>query len=243
MVRLLLLFEKNRKFLLQIVILLFFLVKTNIAASNVITILNEGCNYSMDVPEGWDTIPQAVIKEKLQQYTYNIDLGIFPLSQKDYFNGNYALIAFAPSIKSLNLSTFDQIVSETKKQMNQGEINNDTLRVQFIQTHTEVKEGAYSIYNYYKVWYHSDSLDNCELLRLTKFGYILVLAYKNGIAETMPIEKVSALLSKSISVQPDYIYSEPQKKGLSLKNIFISLAIGIFVYVLITGFSKLKKKK
>jgi hypothetical protein len=233
---------ENTYFLLIVMgVILCGLSCINISASVVVPINNNSCKYSVELPQGWDTIPKVAIKEKLQQY--NVDLGIYPVNQKEFFSGNYAFFVFTPSIKSLNLLTFDQIASETKKQMNQAEIKNDTLRVCFIQTDTEVKNSAYSIYNYFKVWYRADSLDNCQLLRLTKFGYIMVLTYKKGIAEAMPIEKVSALLSKTISVQPDYAYSEPDKKRFGLKHILISLAIGIFVYVVITGISKLKKQR
>jgi len=221
--------------------LLFFYGNVEIKASNAVTILNKGCNYSINIPEGWDTIPNTVLQEKLKQY--NADLGIYPITQKDYFNGNYALFVFVPTIKTLNLLTFEQIVSEQEKQKKQGEINNDTLHVRFIQAYPEVKDGAYSIYRYYKAQHRSDSLNTCQALRLTKFGYVMVLAYQKDIAGTIPIEKVSALLSGSISVQPDYIYSEPQKKGISLKHILISLAIGVLAYVVITVISKIKKKK
>ena len=221
--------------------LFFVCININANVSNIVTILNKGCNYSVDIPTGWDTIPKAVLKEKFKQY--NVDLGIYPCIQKEYFSGNYALFAFIPTLKSLNLLTFNQIISEQKNLMKQGAIINDTLDVQFIQTDTEVIDGAYSIYSYYKIQHRSDLLNMCQAFRLTKFGYIMILTYQKEIAEAMPVEKVSALLSKSISVQSNYIYSEPQKKGFSLKNILISLAIGVFVYVLIMGISKLQKKK
>ena len=126
---------------------LFFYGGIETTASNVVDILNKGCSYSVDVPEGWDTIPKTVLKEKLKQY--DADLGIYLLSQEDYFSGNYAFFAFAPSIKPLNLLRFDQIVSDTKSQIKQGEIDNDTLRVRFIKMDLRKDDNAYSIYNYY----------------------------------------------------------------------------------------------
>ena len=193
-----------------LLILLFLYGTIELTASNVVTVTNQGCNYSVAIPAGWDTIPQTIIKERLQQY--NVDLGIYPITQEDYFAGNYALFTFIPTLKSLNQLTFNQIVSDQKNLIHQGEVGNDTLRVRFIQTHSEVKDSTYSIYNRYEIRHNANSFNNCQLLRLTKFGYIMVLAYEKDTEGTIAIEEVSALLSESISIHPDYIYVEPRKK-------------------------------
>jgi len=212
--------KANNAILRIYVLLILFLIfgKAEVTASNVINISNSGCKYSVEIPEGWDTIPKIALQEKSNQY--NIDLGIYPISQKDYFNGNYAFFVFTPTIRSLNLLTFEQIVSGIKNQIKQKEINNDTLQVRFIQTDTEDKDGIYTVYSYYKIQHRSDSLNNCQLFRLTKFGYIMVLAYQKDINETIPIEKVSALLSNPFPYSR-IIFTLSLRKKDSVSKIYL----------------------
>jgi hypothetical protein len=85
-------------------------------------------------------------------------------------------------------------------------------------------------------------LENWQMLYLTKLGYVSVMFYakKNGIVS---IDKAPTLFSEIITVHSDYRYQEYVKKGISLKHVFVSLVIGLAVYVIITVTSKIKKKK
>lgn len=209
------------------------------SAPKSVSLTNAACKYDVTIPEGWDTIPQAILKEKITQYS--IDSGIYPIDQEDYFKGNYVLFVFTPSLKSLSSFSFNEIVQEIAAQNEHSEIENDTLKVTLVNFYPEIKDSTYSIHSHFQIRHNADLLRNAQMLRLTKFGYVSVLAYTTPAGLLLPDEIVT-LLSDAISVQPDYIYSEPEKRGLNRTHILISLAVGILVYVLIAGFSKLKKK-
>jgi GTPase SAR1 family protein len=113
----------------------------NIPASTVVQINNKARKYTITLPQGWDTIPQSFLEERLKQF--NVDLGIYPVSQNDYTNGNYALICFIPTLQSLNAFTFKQIVADIAKSNETSELKNDTMQVYFNQMNTEVRDEKY----------------------------------------------------------------------------------------------------
>ena len=51
-----------------------------------IPIARQSCKYSIDIPDGWDTIPQNVFLQKLGKFP--LDIGLYSVCQKDYFDGN-----------------------------------------------------------------------------------------------------------------------------------------------------------
>ena len=232
--------QKQRKIALLLLMLAVSSVCIVASPPKTISVSHPTCQYDIHIPTGWDTIPQAVLRERIE--VFDVDLGIYPIAQDDYFSGNYALYVFMPTLVSLNTLRFDQIVTEITAQNKQGEILHDTLQVSFLKTYPIKNENTYSIYSYFNVQTQSNSFDNCQMLRLTNFGYIMVLLYAKG-KEALPIEEVATLLSNSVSVNPFFAYTEPEKKGLHWKHILISLAIGALVYILIAGIPKLKKKE
>lgn len=228
------------KIISTITIGLVFLFGTNMSASMTIPVSNGYCKYSITLPQGWDTIPRTVLQANLNMA--NIDLAIYPISQKKYFRGNYVVFMFTPTLKPLTEFSFKQITEEIGKQSKQGEIVNDTLNIHLIKSYTESQGGIYSMYSYYKIIHASDSLENCQKMYLTKFGYISVLSYKK-VDGQFSLDGMSFLLADVISVQPDYAYIEPARNEITLLHLLISIGIGVIVYGLITFLPKLKNKK
>jgi hypothetical protein len=212
----------------------------NVFASKVVSVNHQACKYIITLPEGWDTIPQSFLKEKEQLKPFNIDLGVYPVEQGDYTKGNYALVCFMPAVKTLNAFTFKQIVADMTKANNQGEIKTDTLQARFNKMNTVVKDGNFRIFSYYSIKKDTVAMESCQMLQPTKFGYISIMSYKKNEG-AVSMEELSALLSKTVTVHPDYKYAEYKKDGITLKHILISLTIGIIVYALITFISRKKK--
>ena len=222
----------------KIKILLFILsiICIPVFAFNV-EISQSACKYAIDVPEGWDTIPKDVLKAKLG--LLNLDLGIYPASQEDYFDGNYVLIGFMPTVNSLNKFTFEQITSDIEKMNSQGEIKNDTIKIQVVKIMPSITENF--IKSYFSIVKDTVSLESCNTLYLTKFGYISVLSYQKSDGLIL-LEDINKEMSGIIKIQQDYMYSAPLKKNISIKKIVISLSIGLLVYVVIVYFPRLKRR-
>ena len=107
---------------------------------DTIQVLQKSCKYTFVIPEGWDTIPRSVLMQKLPGYS--IDAGLYPLQQQEYFKGNYILINFLPTIKTLNGFPFKQIEEDLVK-MNEKSLlpNTDTLRVTYKGTESKKLDG------------------------------------------------------------------------------------------------------
>jgi hypothetical protein len=186
------------------------------------------CDYIISLPEGWDMIPMDTIKSKLQQQ-FNFDLGIYPVSQGTCFNGNYALIGFMPSNKMLTGFTFNQIVKMIANLNEQSIIKSDTLQVHYKKIVPDMQNIC--IRNYFSIVKDSVTMEHCQLLYLSKFGYVTVLLYQK--AAGLPLDEIQTQLAGMICIQPDYRYCEPEKGGISIRHIAISIAIGLLVYGLI----------
>ncbi|MDR0682422.1 MAG: hypothetical protein LBG15_11340 [Dysgonamonadaceae bacterium] len=213
----------------------------NVYASGIVSIDNRACKYAITLPEGWDTIPQSFLKEKLKQF--NVDMGIYPVAQGDYTKGYYALICFMPAVKTLNAFNFKQIVADFTKAGKQGEIKTDSMQIRFNKMNTKVEEGDYYIFNYYSIRKDTVALESCQMLQPTKFGYISVMSYIKNNEVAVSMDELSAQLSKIVTVHPDYKYVEYRKEGLTFIHVLISLAIGLIVYVFIMWISKKKKQR
>jgi len=201
---------------------------------------NGACKYSVALPDGWDTIPQTFITEKLQQQL-KVDAAIYPVEQSDYTEGNYALIGFMLMLKSLNAFTFKQIVAEIDKSNRLGEIHSDTINIAYAGIDTLSQNGIYRIFSRFSIEKDTVTVKSCQMLFLTKFGYVSVVAYRKG-NQGKPLNEISALLTNIISVEPDYQYKEFEKKGIGLKHILISLLIGVIVFLIISVTSKKKQQ-
>ena len=92
-----------------------------------VDISHKGCKYSIDLPSGWDTIPHDTLKKIFPRL--DLDMGLYPVSQKEYFTGNYALVGFMPVLQSLHSYSFDRIVSDMKEMNDQTKNtwNNDSI--------------------------------------------------------------------------------------------------------------------
>lgn len=62
-------------------------MESNLFASTEIPVVHPSCEYTMQIPEGWDIIPLDTVKSKLAGIEF--DSGIYPVCQGHYFNGNY----------------------------------------------------------------------------------------------------------------------------------------------------------
>jgi hypothetical protein len=207
----------------------------NLFASGEVPITHPSCKYTVQYPEGWDTVPLDTIKNRLKNTAF--DLGIYPVSQKHYFDGNYILTGFMPVMRSLSSFTFDQIVRDVTAQNKQSEIVSDTMDVRFVKIVPDA--GNRCLHSYFSIRKDTVTLENCQSLYLTKFGYVTVLFYRK--ADAIPLDEILGQMNGLIQIHPDYRYTEPEKKGITLRHIIISLAIGLLVYALISIFTKKRR--
>ncbi|GHT21772.1 hypothetical protein FACS189430_02410 [Bacteroidia bacterium] len=226
--------KKTRKMHLKLAIMLTIshLSVTAIEASQTISVSHQACRYELQIPDGWDTIPQKALKEKMKQYS--VDWGIYPVSQEGFFSGRYALIGFIPTAGTLNQFTPEQIAGNISKFNQQSEITNDSLQLKY----ENMTVANYRVLSYFAIRKNADTLRNCQLMYFSKFGYVSVLYYDKN---KPPIKELPDDLSNIIEIQQDYRYAEPAKSGISFKNILISLLLGVLVYAVIMLFQKRKK--
>jgi len=219
-------------------IIIFSLHIVSLLTVATVPIFHSSCKYAVLIPEGWDKIPVDTIKNKLNGVIF--DLGIYPSSQDGFFNGNYVLINFMPSQNTLTGFTFEQIEKDILNLNKQGEIKNDSLQVHFEKISPDIQNTC--IHSYFSLVKNAVSVENCQTLYLSKFGYISVMSYKKA-AEGMSMNEIQKQLTNLIRIEPDYQYHEPKKSGISMKHIAISIITGVFVYGFIIFFSKKRVEK
>ena len=210
-------------------------------SSITIPIHNRSYKYSITIPDGWDTIPKEMLAQRLGQYP--VDIAIYPAQQEGYFEGNYVLINFLPTAKTLNEFQFKKIVEDVTNTSKQSTIQTDTLQITYKSTESKSENENYHIYTYSVITKDSITLDCAQDLYLTKFGYISIMSYKKASGIYSLSEVLDSLFDK-IQVQQEYKYTEPiPKQRFTVKQIAISACIGLLVYVVMMFFSKKVKQK
>jgi hypothetical protein len=189
------------------------------------------------VPRGWDTIPQRILKDKVRA---KIDFGIYPLSQDSCFGGSYVLITFIPTMQALTAFDFKRITAEIDRMSEQSEIKSDTLGIRRLKSFPLNEDGKYTVSTYYEAIHRSDTLYSCQLLYLTKFGYISAFSYEQH-GSTVSLEETVRLMR--LAIVPQYPYTEPEKTGIGWKQILIAITIGLLVYFSMLYLPKLIKVK
>jgi hypothetical protein len=223
-----------KKEIIYVLINLMNLYGITVFASVTIPVSHgNSCDYTVLLPDEWEVIPMDTIKSKLQQQI-PLDLGIYPVSQESWFSGNYALIGFMPSNRTLTEFTFNQIVKAVANLNEQSEMKNDTLQVHYEKIVPDMQNGC--IRNYFSIIKDFVTIEHCQLLYLSKFGYVTVLLYQKTAG--ISLDEVQRQLTGIIQIQPDYRYREPEKGGISIKHMALSLVIGLFVYGIITLLTK-----
>ena len=215
-----------------IYVILFGFMGDNLYASIEVPVMHPSCKYTVQYPEGWDTIPSDTIKNKLNNIEF--DLGLYPVSQEYYFKGNYVLIGFMPVIKTLSSFTFNKIVEDVTALNKQSEFASDTMAIRFNKIIPDARN--YCIHSYFSIRKDSVVLENCQSLYLAKFGYITILSYRKTGA--IPLDEMLEQLNDLIRIHPDYQYVEPPKEGITFRHLLVSLVIGLLVYVLISKFTQ-----
>jgi hypothetical protein len=207
---------------------------SNLLASGEIPVTRPSCKYTAQIPAGWNSIPMDTIQTKLKQHQIKFDIGLYPASQEHYFDGNYVLTGFMPTTQALSSLTFDQIVTDVTTLNKQSEITSDTLNVRFDKIIPGNRNDC--LHSYFFIRKDTVILENCQSLYPTKFGYVVVLSYRK--ANGIPLDEMREQLGNLIQIHPDYQYTEPEKRGITLRHLFVSLAIGALVYVLISVLTK-----
>ena len=224
-----------------VIFVLMLLYLQQAYCSVTIPINNQSCKYTITIPDGWDTIPKQILTQRLGQYP--VDIAIFPTQQEEYFEANYVLINFIPTMKTLSEFQFKKIVEDVKNTSKQGIIQTDTIQVVYKKTESKSENENYHIYTYSVITKDSITLDCAQDLYLTKFGYISVMVYKKT-GGTYSLSEILDTLFDKIQVQHEYKYTESvPKQRFTIKQIAISVCIGLLVYVVLMFFSKKGKQK
>lgn len=222
------------------VLMLFAVIYTY--GQDTIRVTNKSCKYMLAMPNGWDTIPKSILMEKFPGYS--IDAGLYPLQQSDYFKGNYILISFLPTMKTLDRFSFKQIMEDVVKMNKQGFLpNTDTLKVAYKGTESKTIDGYYHVYTFFSIVKDSVALECIQDLLLTKFGYVSLSGYQKEGGKYTLREQLD-MMTNSIQIQQPYKYVEPvPEQHFTLIQVIVSVCIGLLVYVIIIFFSKKKKNK
>lgn len=209
-----------------------------------VDISHKGCKYSIDLPSGWDTIPHDTLKKIFPRL--DLDMGLYPVSQKEYFTGNYALVGFMPVLQSLHSYSFDRIVSDMKEMNDRTKNtwNNDSISTRLDSIVPVNSSPNYRINNYLTIRRDSILLKGCQSLYVSKFGYITLMLYQKG-NDALPIDSLLGKFNDSgcLKVDQEYRYTPPQKEGLSFTHFLYALGIGGIVYLLIAFFPKRKTNR
>lgn len=225
------------KIFITITLLVLFPIYGIQTFAQQVNILHKGCRYTVNIPAGWDTIPNIILKEKFPQL--NLDAGMYPMSQKDFFSEQYVLIGFSPTINTLNAFSFEQVADDIRKMSAQTTLNSDTLSVISDSIVPVNNHPEYWVNNYLTIRKDSSLLKSCQTLYLSKFGYITLMAYQKKEAP-LPVSSITDIFTSTdiLQVEGSYKYIPPQKKSFPVKYLFISLGIGVIVYIFIAFFSK-----
>ncbi|MFK2338778.1 hypothetical protein ACIXMT_09575 [Bacteroides fragilis] len=107
-------------------------------------------------------------------------MGLYPVSQKEYFTGNYALVGFMPVLQSLHSYSFDRIVSDMKEMNDRTKNtwNNDSISTRLDSIVPVNSSPNYRINNYLTIRRDSILLKGCQSLYVSKFGYITLMLYQ-----------------------------------------------------------------
>lgn len=224
-----------------IIILLSFVVIYTYG-QDTIKVMQKSCKYAFVIPEGWDTIPKSVLVQKLPGYS--IDAGLYPLQQQEYFKGNYILINFLPTIKTLNGFLLKQIRKDLVNINKQSLLpNTDTLKVTYKGTESKILDGYCHVYTLSSIVKDSVALECVQDLLLTKFGYVSLSGYQKESGK-YALSELLDIMTKGIQIQQPYKYVEPvSKQHLTFVQVIVSVSIGLLTYIIIILFSKRKKNK
>jgi len=227
-----------KKIFIPIVLLCLFVSHNVINASTTIIINGKSCNYSIEMPANWDTIPADTLIKRFGKGMF--DIGAYNLKNKSYFEGEFVQYLFLPTVKSLNQMTFEQIAKELKnsidlenKQSPQGSIKNITDN--FI---ADKESHLFRING--RLISGKKERNYTQIILLTKFGFLKIFSYE-AVGAKPNNKGINNLLPK-IKVSENYKYIEPASKSrFNIWNLLIALAIGLVVYYGILYAPKIKQ--
>lgn len=219
-------------------VFLILLINPTYASQNV-SINLPSCRFTITIPQGWDSIPQDVILKK--NGTALPCFGFYPKQQGDYFKEIYVLVSFLTTANVLNGFTFEEIARNLKRMNEQSKMpNTDSLRMVYNGTDKYTHGGKFYIRTLTTIYKDTVTLKCLQDLLLTRYGYISIVCYKKGRTEDI-FRDAATSITQGISIQNDYIYTEPQgQTAFTLIKIIISLCIGMAVYfiIILTGIRK-----
>lgn len=194
------------------------------------------CKYCISIPEGWTVYKDTVVSSNgFDCRTLFLSL----IDEREYEKpSDYVMIAFLPSLEVLDGFSFEQMRKTITRQFESG-ANTDSLKVVF-QNIESVKENPCHFQLKFRIMKENSIIECDQVLFPTKFGYISMSFYKH---EESP-RSLSAMLSSfenAITVDDDYVYSEPASRNNLIINLLISIGIGLIVYCIISLLSKRDK--
>ncbi|MEY8587348.1 hypothetical protein [Phocaeicola sartorii] len=206
-----------------------------------ITVAQRSCQYVFTIPEGWDTIPQSTLSSKIGKTSVNA--GLFPIQQKAYFDGNYVLISFLPTISSLNNFNLKKIIADVNE-MNKSQVFtlSDSLSIELLDTKCISGNGIFNIQTESMVSKDTLCINCLQSLCVTKYGYISIYSYRKENGQYC-LQDVNDAIVGSLKVLEEYQYKEPvQKEYFTIEQIVISVGLGLLLYIFLVFINKNKNK-
>lgn len=204
-----------------------------------IEINNLGCNFTITVPIGWDTIPHNALVAKVGP-SPNTAIALYNKSQ-DYFSSYYVYISFQSTKTSLSTLSFEDIFSEVDKSIENSPRNiGDSLTISNVRTTSNIHNQSYHILTEMLMENDTSKVESLQDLYLTKYGFININCYKKHGCD-VELAEIDSIISTNIIISDEYAYAPPvSNRSIHWSDMFISLAIGAIAYFLIWIYERRK---
>lgn len=204
----------------------------------MIKIDNKSCEYSIQVPNGWETIPEDTLKARFGKNV--IDAGLYKKGSNTYFEGEYIQYVFLPTAKSLNQFSFKKLTKNFKRGISQS-VPQDKDSIRLITENTSVSEEQKCFYIKGTIKSNSIKRSFTQCILPTKFGFLKIIHYRaiNKEESELTIEDIYS----NTEISDSYFYNgPPSKSSLSVWHIVLAFGIGLVVYIIIQYGPVLVKK-
>ena len=205
-----------------------------------IEVKNKSCEYSIQIPSEWDTIPADTLNSRFGKGM--IDIGLCKKENDAYFDGEYIQYNFLPTIKSLNQFSFKQIATDFKSSISQinRQKGKDSIRLVIQDFNVSVEQKCFYLNG--KIKSNSKERRFSQCIIPTKFGFLKIIHFIaiRGDKNESNLS-INGIYSKT-TISDNYTYTEPSSKSnLTIWHLVLAFGIGLIVYFNIQYAPKIKQ--
>ncbi len=204
-------------------------------------IKNKNCEYSVQCPTGFDTIPIDTLSNRFGLGL--IDAGFFNTKNESYYDGEYIQYIFLPTVKSLNQFSFKQLAADFSKSIKTGENQKQTDTLSLFTTNFKIDIIQQCFYISGKIKKNIKEIFFSQVVIPTKFGFLKVIRYSKNQEDGLGEDTFTKDVISNTQIAANFKYAEPaQKTNLSIWKIVIAFSMALSVYFIILNYPKIRKK-